>query len=150
MTRTTYSYKQQGSQRYIFTSVGKSSIVKFVDFSPTRTPNLYNVGFGDLLPDGSIDDTANSNNGDMVKVLATVVQIIRDFTIQFPDIKLIFFGSTQERTNLYGRILTSYHADFSKEFTITAFIKTGLTYQEVLFTPRSPHIYYAFFIKRII
>ena len=45
-----------------------------------------------------------SNNGDMVKVLATVVQIIRDFAIQFPDIKLIFFGSSQERTNLYGRI----------------------------------------------
>src|SRR5579863_5888095 len=144
MKRTTYSYEQQGSQRYIFSSVGKKTIVKFVDFSPTRTPNLYNIGFGDLLPDGSIDDTVNSNNGDMAKVLATVVQIIRDFTIQFPEIKLIFFGSSQDRTNLYGRILTTYYSDFSREFTVTAFIKIGLIYQEIIFTPHSAHIYYAF------
>ena len=149
MTRATYSFDKQGSERYVFTSVGKRAIVKFVDFSPTRTPNLYNVGFGDLLLDGSVDDTANSNNGDMVKVLATVVQIIKDFTTQLPEIKLIFFGSSQDRTNLYGRILTTYYAEFSTEFTITAFIKTGQTFEEIAFTPNSSNRYYAYFIKRI-
>jgi len=150
MTRATYSYKNQGTERYIFTSIGKKAIHKFVDFSPTQTPNLYNVGFGDLLQDGSIDDTANSNNGDMIKVLATVAQIIKDFTTQFPEIKLIFFGSTPERTNLYGRILTTYYMDFSKEFVITALIKTGPRFQEIFFAPNSPNIYCAFFIKRIL
>ena len=150
MTRSTYSYQQQGFQRYIFTSVGKKSIVKFVDFSPTRTPDLHNIGFGDLLPDGSIDDTVNSNNGDMIKVLATIVQVTKDFTARSPHIKLIFFGSTQERTTLYARILTTYYTEFTREFNITAFIKIGENYQEVIFTPHSPCIYYAFFIKRII
>jgi hypothetical protein len=35
--------------------------------------NLYNLGFGDLLPDGKIDDKVTSNNGDIIKVLSTVI-----------------------------------------------------------------------------
>lgn len=150
MTRVTYSYNRQGFQRYIFTSTGKSRIVKLVDFSPTKTPELFNLGFGDLLPDGSIDDSINSNNGDMIKVLATVVQIIKDFTSQFPEIKIMFLGSTNERTKLYARILKTYHADFSKDFAITAFVEIGNTFKEVNFAPHASVIYYAFFVKRIV
>ena len=150
MTRVTYSYKRQGFQRYIFTSVGKNRIIKLVDFSPTTTPDLFNLGFGDLLPDGSIDDSINSNNGDMVKVLATIVQIIKDFTFQFPEIKLIFLGSTHDRTKLYTRILKMYYADFSKDFVITAFIKMNDSYKEIGFDPKGSFDYYAFFIKRIV
>jgi hypothetical protein len=41
------------------------------------------MGFGDRLPDGSIDDTANSNNGDIVKVLATVIAVLKDLARSF-------------------------------------------------------------------
>jgi hypothetical protein len=150
MTHATYFYKRQGFQRYIFTSVGKNRIIKLVDFSPTKTRDLYNVGFGDLLPDGTINDTINSNNGDMVKVLATLVQIIKDFTSQFPEIKLMFLGSTLARTKLYARIIKTYYDNFSKIFIITAFIKRDGSYKEVSFDPQVALIYYAFFIKRIV
>jgi len=44
------------------------------------------MGFGDLQPDGSIDDKANSNNGDMIKVLATMVQVLGDFVSKFKEL----------------------------------------------------------------
>jgi len=72
--------------------------------------NIVNMGFGDVLPDGSIDDKANSNNGDIVKVLGTIVQIMIDFTNKFPDLEIFFTGSTPERSKLYFRIIrTHYH-----------------------------------------
>jgi len=57
-----------------------------------------NLGIGDLLPNGSFDDKANSNNGDILKVLATVVYILKHYTSQNPEIMVFFTGSTKERT----------------------------------------------------
>jgi hypothetical protein len=96
MKQNSYSYKRLDHERYTFISTGRNKIIKAVDFSPTNVKNLYNLGFGDLLPDGSLDDHVNSNNGDILKVLTTVVQIMKDFTAQFPEIKILFLGSTKE------------------------------------------------------
>ncbi len=70
------------------------------------------------MPDGSIDVTVKSNNGDILKVLATVVQIARIFINQFPNAEIFFIGSTEERTRLYARLLKMYHSDFRREFII--------------------------------
>jgi hypothetical protein len=64
MKDKSYPYDQTQGSRYTFTSVGKKRIVKQVIFTPTGIRNIINMGFGDIMPDGSIDDTANSNNGD--------------------------------------------------------------------------------------
>ena len=112
MTQVPYTYTLEGSHRYRFVSTGRTSILKAVDFSPLGFDNIYNLGFGDLLPDGSFDTEVKSNNGDILKVLTTVVQITRDFTSQFPGIDLFFIGSTAERTKLYARILKMYYNDF--------------------------------------
>ncbi|HMH20884.1 MAG TPA: hypothetical protein VK563_03870 [Puia sp.] len=148
MTQVSYPFRHR-ADRYIFTSIGKKKIIKAVDFTPTSIKNLYSLSFGDLLPDGLIDDAANSNNGDIVKVLATVVQIAKDFTTQYPDIKLVFTGSTEERTKLYTRILNMYYKDFSRDFKITAFIRSSDFYEEVNFELNATIVYFAFFIKRI-
>jgi hypothetical protein len=74
MSHVPYSYKKVHSRRYVFMSVGKIEIKKVVDFVPLKTKNFMNMGFGDLLPDGSIDDTVSSNNGDIIKVLTTFIQ----------------------------------------------------------------------------
>ena len=149
MAKIPYSFKPQDANRYIFTSIGKLKIKKAVVFAPTTIKSLYSLSFGDLLPDGTIDDMANSNNGDILKVLATVVQITKDFTVRYPDIKLIFAGSTEERTRVYGRILKTYYEDFCIDFKITAFVKTNEFYEEVDFEPKAALGYSAFFIKRI-
>lgn len=82
-------------------------------------------------------------------MLATVISIIEDFTMEYPDIKIVFAGSTARRTTLYYRILKMYHASFKKNFIITSLKDEGNeNYSEVLFDPESNNKYIAFFIKR--
>ncbi len=149
MTNISYSYKRLHGHRYVFTSTGRKKIDKVVDFVPLGIRNIFNLGFGDLLPDGSIDDTANSNNGDIIMVLATVIGILKDFTAEFPQVEIYFSGSTPERTRLYTRILKTYYISFSKEFKITAIIDSDNDNQQVAFDPDLRVEYLGFLIKRI-
>ena len=149
MKQDAYSYERKSFERFVFSSVGKSIIIKLVEFSTTGTPDLYNLGFGDLLPNGIVDDKARSGNGDIVKVLVTIVQIIRDFSTQHSNAKIVFAGSTPERTKLYTRIVKMYYKDFCKEYKITVLIKVNQLYKEVDFNPNLNLPYFAFFIKRI-
>jgi len=130
-------------------SVGKTGIKKVVDFVPLKTKNFMNMGFGDLLPDGSVDDTVSSNNGDIIKVLTTVVDILKYFTALHPHIFIFFAGSTKERTRLYTRILKMYYQSFSKEFAIYGIAGTEEENETIPFDPKIDLEYLAFLIKRI-
>ncbi len=134
MNHPPYSFSRSRATRYTFTSIGQSKIEKVVDFTPTGVRNIFNIGFGDLLEDNTVDDKANSNNGDIIKVLSTVIQIINDFTSgRFSGAEVFFAGSTIERTRLYARILKTYYASFSKQFNIEGIVKRGDGYEEILF-----------------
>jgi hypothetical protein len=109
---------------------------------------VVNLGFGDLLPDGSFDDEAKSNNGDMLKVLATVVYILKHYTMQHPEITVFFTGSTKDRTRLYTRIIRTYYSLFTKEFVLYGVIGTDGDNETVLFKAEAGHEYLAFLIKR--
>lgn len=149
MNQPSYSYNRQYATRYTFVSKGRKGVItKVVEFTPTSIKNILNLGFGDLLTDGSIDDKANTNNNDIIKVLATVVQIIQDFTAEYPAIKIVFTGSTSARTSLYHRILKIYYPAFSKGFMITALIKDKNEFTECMFDPDTNEKYLAFFVKR--
>jgi hypothetical protein len=148
MNLETYTYKTIGLKQYKFVSVGKKKIIKLVQFKPVINGNIINMGFGDQLADGSIDDTSVSDNGDMVKVFATVIRIAYDFSGKFPHVKIAFTGSTARRTNLYNRILKMHYAEFSNEFTITGLIEKNGAMTEVYFDPEIPEKYLAFFIER--
>lgn len=149
MSQPPYPYQQLLTSRYTFTSVGLRSIIKMVEFTPLHIQDLFNLGFGDLLPNGCIDDKANSNNGDISQVLATVIDIVKKFTAIHSYAKIVFTGSTPERTIIYKRILTLYYQSFRKEFTITALVYTEKGVEELLFDPAAALEYNAFFIKRI-
>ncbi len=111
-------------------------------------PVTLNLSFGDLLPDDSIDDSANTNNSDIIRVMATIIDIINDFTSESPAVKIVFTGSNQVRTSLYNRILKTYHSNFSKTYFITALIKEDSSFTEVPFEPVNTGKYLAFFVKR--
>jgi hypothetical protein len=149
MTHISYPYKLAHPSRYSFISIGRKRIEKVVDFVPLGIYNLTNMGFGDLSPDGSIDDKANSNNGDIVKVLATVVEILKHFTNQYPQTEIYFEGSTVERTILYERILKTYYHIFSKEFQIGCIAESDGDINVIPYEPNSDNKYLAFLIKRI-
>jgi hypothetical protein len=148
MTQTPYPYRKLGSKRYHFISVGKKRIEKVVEFIAIGG-NIFNLAFGDLLPDGSIDDQAISNNGDIVKVLATVVDILKNFTSLDPGVRVYFLGSTPERTKLYSRILRTYYSIFSREFTITGISWRKDQFDATAFDPNTDWEYEDFLIKRI-
>jgi hypothetical protein len=89
-------------------------------FDPTPVPNLFNFAFGDILEDGTVDVYANSNNGDVTKVFATVIQIIKVFANENPYATIFFSGSPPRHTALYQRILATYYDSISDEFIINA------------------------------
>jgi hypothetical protein len=148
MTQTAYPYRKVRSKRYHFISVGKKRIEKVVEFIALGE-NLVNLAFGDLLPNGSIDYRANSNNGDIVKVLATVVDILKSFISLNPNVKIYFRGSTPERTKLYARILRTYYSVFSKDFIITGISWANDQFEAAPFDPNTDWEYHSFLIERI-
>ena len=149
MTHIPYPYTRLQSRRYVFISLGRQRIKKVVDFVPLGIGNIINLGFGDLLEDGGVDDRVHSNNGDIVRVLATVIDILKHYTSLHPQAEIYFQGSTEERTRLYNRILKTYYSAFSQDFAIAGV--TGPE-DEPLILPYNPEFrqgYWAFLIKRI-
>jgi hypothetical protein len=101
-----YEYKtNEGRLNYEFCSEGpKGKIKKVVRFTlrNVKGTTYFNLGFGDLDNTGTqMDDMAVSNNHDKDKVLATVAQIVLEFTARFPDLRIYAQGSTSSRTRLY-------------------------------------------------
>ena len=86
---------------------------------------------------------------DILKVLTTVVHILKDYTAEYPQIEIFFTGSTDERTRLYTRIIKRYFSIFNKEFRITGLVGSDEDSAEVLFDPKFELEYFAFLIKRI-
>lgn len=148
MSKPPYVYSREVSTRYRFLSIGIISVEKIVEFTPLNLKNTYNISFGDLLDDGEIDDKVNSNNGDIIKVLSTVIHIIKDFTATKPEAKIGFMGSTKERTALYQRILKTYWVSFRKEFIITVLEGPAGNPKKSVFDPDYKETYLAFFVKR--
>ena len=148
MSKDPYLYEREVSTRYRFLSTGRKPVEKIVEFTPLAAKNVYNLGFGDLQANGKIDDKANSNNDDIIKVLSTIINIIKDFSAENPDSKIAFAGSTKGRTALYQRILKTYFDTFRKEFLITALEGPAGSPKETFFDPEYKGSYLAFFIKR--
>ena len=107
-TLTVFEFISEGS---------KGAIRKLIHFQPTIQQGLYNLAFGDKDPEtGDINDLAISNNGDMEKVLATVVSALYIFFDKHPDAMVYATGSTQERTRLYRMGITRFHVEMNKDF----------------------------------
>ena len=144
MIKESYLYEREVSTRYRFLSTGRKPVEKIVEFTPLAMKNLYNLGFGDLLANGKIDDKANSNNEDIIKVFSTIINIIKDFSEENPDSKIVFRGSTKGRTALYQRILKTYFDTFRKEFLITAQEGSALSPKKTFFDPNIRNLNWCF------
>ena len=116
-----YLYKSEGLLKvYLFTSEGfKGNIQKMVQYTDTGTENVYNLGFGDYNEvSGTIDDLSVTNNGDSLKVLATVVSTVYAFTEKYPEAWIFATGSTTVRTRLYRMGITNNLAEISIDFKV--------------------------------
>lgn len=90
-----YTATKKSTTIYEFISIGpKGQITKRIEFTPLRKRGYYNVAFGDVMKDGRVSDAVYSNNRDIVKVIATVIDTMKDFLKENSDVKLVFTGST--------------------------------------------------------
>lgn len=146
MRQETYAFEKAGPNIYRFVSKGKREVNKMVEFTPTAQKMLYNLAFGDTDINGLLNDESISDNGDIIKVLATVIDIGRDFSSTFPGITIMFEGSTLRRTRMYNLMMRMYYHFFSIDFVIHASNKqTGY----VLFETSFDQEYSTFYLKRI-
>jgi hypothetical protein len=123
MNAERYDYsKDDNALLYVFFSTGKQGIITKVVLYEKTAPNHYNLGFGDYdHSTNGISDKSVSNNGDTVKILATVIQTIRDFFEAKPHALLDIQGSTNVRTRLYQKIIRDNFVVIGTEFKVLAF-----------------------------
>jgi len=110
-----------------FNSEGPKGIIKkIVEYSETSTKNVYNLGFGDFdYETKSISDISVTNNGDSLKVLATVASTIYVFIDKNPNAWILATGSTKVRTRLYRMGITNNLAEILEDFIIFGYDKNG-------------------------
>jgi hypothetical protein len=130
-----------------FNSTGpKGDISIVVQFMETADPAIYNLAFGNLRTNGSIDDNVKNANLDRNKILATVAATVYEFTAIYRS-KLIFFtGSTYARTRLYRMALTNNLEELSIDFEIFGVNLQKTSYWVEPF--KKGKEYYGFIVKR--
>lgn len=123
-----YRYRSDRSfQFYEFTSEGPRGLIKkIVEYSETSTENVYNLGFGDFdETTNSLDDLTITNNGDSLKVLATVASTVYAFTGKYPNAWVFATGSTAVRTRLYRMGITNNLVEISEDFIVLGYNMEG-------------------------
>lgn len=93
-----------------------------VEYQATAAENVYNLAFGDYDEmKREINDLSVTNNGDSLKVLATVAATVYDFLKAHKNAWIIATGSTAVRTRLYRMGITNNLDEISKDFFIFGF-----------------------------
>lgn len=119
-------------------------ILKIVQFIPTADASIYNLAFGDLMPDGTVNDLVKNKDRD--QILATIASIVYEFTSRNPDKFIFFVGSTPQRTRLYRMALTINFTSLETDFEIYGINLIEDVYIAEYFLKGKE--YYGFLIKR--
>lgn len=128
MNKPKYLYKTEDKFTiFEFVSEGpKGSIRKIVEYTETATENVYNLGFGDFDEiTKSFNDLSVTNNGDSLKVLATVASTVYAFIEKHPNASILATGSTNVRTRLYRMGITNNLLEITEDFVVYGFTNQG-------------------------
>jgi hypothetical protein len=124
MIEQPYLYYELGTEtKYFFESIGENiSVYKIVGF--TLLPNgNWNLGFGDLQKDGSVDDSVVTNNHDVRKVIGTVAKIAMDFLRKYPERIIEIKPVDRKRKTLYNLVFNRYFEEINAFLDIWGFIE---------------------------
>lgn len=81
-------------------------------------PNAYNLAFGPIMRNGSIDDKARLSYEDYSRVFSTVLLEAMSFLERHPDNYVGIDGSDNARTYMYYRCIQNNFTYLSSIFTI--------------------------------
>ncbi len=140
-----YTYEKEPDHwSFYFKSTGNRILTKKVEFQRLRSADFYNLALGDVDEEGKMDIYSVSNNGDMYKVLSTVIQIITFFLDTNPDAVVFIQGSTEERTRLYQIAIARELHHFKECFFIAGY--NGVTFE--LFQRERSYTAFAISLKK--
>lgn len=118
-------------------------IKKAVVYLPIKQdPNLYELIFGDLQDDGTINVQTVSNNQDIVLILNTVIKTLYHFFELYPSKTVIFTGSSASRNRLYRAVISKL---INEKFDIF-----GITFDDEieLFVPNKNYFAFQICLKQ--
>jgi hypothetical protein len=120
MEEKSYSFSLVRTEfRYEFLSISaEKAVKKVVLFTETSSSMVYNLALLDELENGELSDISETNNNDLVTVMATVIQIIDEFLRIKPDCFVIFKGSDERRQRLYRIIISRELFKIQQKFDI--------------------------------
>ncbi len=126
---------------YEFESVGESKIIKkVVIYFPVKYNNdLFELSFGDLQNDGTINFQMVSNNQDMALILNTVIDTLHLFFELYPSKSVVFTGSSESRNRLYRAVISKAIKNQNQKFDIF-----GITFDGILESFLPNKNYFAF------
>lgn len=131
MDREFYSEIQFSPARlaYTFVSVGRhGEIPKIVIFQEIEE-NFFNLFLGDFINDTVGSDQNITDNGDMPKVMATVIQILKLFLSRHANAAVSITGSEWIRKRLCARIAYTHYKSLCAVFEIQCTEGYGLGYK---------------------
>ena len=94
-----------------FSEGPKGSIKKRVVFQSTDNPYPYNFALGDVNEANEVDDLAQTNNGDVMLVMATVANALFAFFEHYSTCFVFLEGGTNQRNWPYQRVIERYGPD---------------------------------------
>jgi hypothetical protein len=107
--------------RYEFWSISsQKQVKKVVVFSQIDDEYFYNLALLDELENGELSDMTETNNSDLITVMATVFQIIDDFLSKNNGVFVLFRGSDEKRQRLYRIIISRELPKIQGKFKILA------------------------------
>ena len=104
--------------RYEFLSISNKKRVKKVVLFSKIEDNVYNLALFDELANGLLSDSLETKNEDLLTVMATVIQIVKDFLDKNPTSFIIFRGNEEKRQRLYRIIISREFSKISKFFEV--------------------------------
>lgn len=119
MSGAPYPIRKEENLVFTFTSTGpKGRIEKLVRYDPIDE-ETFNLGFGDRI-DGSFDfnDNVVTDNGDIRKVLVTVIATLEIFFETYPKKWVHIQGSDETRTRMYLRIIKNNMALYKDKYRV--------------------------------
>lgn len=123
-----YSIERAGNDPvFVFESINPRTnirILKIVTYTPVTKggESYFNLGFGDFNEKtGRPDDKIISDNGDMRRVLATVVSTLDIFFTEFPEAIVHITGSDGIRNNYYQKLVRDYSDKILTRYAVQGF-----------------------------
>lgn len=116
-------HSNEDPTQFFFESIGPKGIIqKSVILTPTEENNIFNLGLVDVDSiSGELSDMVVTDNGDTNKILATIFQIIWQYTGRNPTHWIIFAGNSSARNRLYRMAINHALNEIYKSFSLLGF-----------------------------